>query len=104
MQKVTITITNSVNDDENEIIKVCKSDKSKGKFITKYQDEVDEWNKPDYSPGGGGKMSTRYIDIDTVDVNDDMSIEGLTLKDVTKVMKYNKQRKKKLKLNIKDKS
>ena len=81
MHKVTIEITNSVNDDVVEISRIFTNIEDAEELVAERQKDVDEWNKPEDSPYGG-KMSTRYMYSDIEHVDDDTVIDAMTYGDL----------------------
>ena len=82
MYKVRFEITNSANDEVNEGTKYFMDEDAAKAFAKKIKDDVDNWNKPELGGGYGGKMSTRYADTYVEFVNEDTTLDGLTLGDL----------------------
>ncbi len=88
MFKANYEVTNSVNDDEVKMVKYFAEEDDAKSFIKDAEDDVDEWNKPEpgISPYAGGKMSTRYIDTELIEVTDDTVLDGLTMGNLIEII------------------
>ncbi len=88
MFKANYEVTNSVNDDEVKIVKYFAEEDDAKSFIKDAEDDVDEWNNPEpgISPYAGGKMSTRYIDTELIEVTDDTVLDGLTMGNLIEII------------------
>ncbi len=87
MYKVTITITNSVNDDVITKIKVCDTKKEADNYIEEQELEVQAWNK-EAADWRSGIQSHRYFDSDLDPITRETPVDGLTVGDLQKILNY----------------